>query len=288
MGVGSYSSVSRGIRAETLYYATASTGEIFKSRSINSSMDPHGVLIRESRDSIEHPESAAIMIALDETGSMGSVPHFLVKEGLPHIMDTIIKAGILHPQVLFAGVGDHTCDRAPFQIGQYESSDALLDKWLTDIYLEGNGGAGDGESYMLPWYFAAYRTEIDCLSKRGIKGLLFTIGDEPTHPTLEATALHRIFGEGQYEDFSSADLLNKASAKYACYHIHIKETRSGSRPMVMNFWSQLMPEGLIIAEHRESVARIIAAKIVDHFKRNITIVGSAVSAADKSPDNMML
>ena len=32
----------------------------------------------------------AIVIALDVTGSMGSIPHFLVKEGLPNIMKRII------------------------------------------------------------------------------------------------------------------------------------------------------------------------------------------------------
>ena len=140
MGGGTYSSTVRDIRATNTGYYTLSPTEIFKSKSVNSAMNPNGVAIRESRDSTEHPNSLAIILALDVTGSMGSVPHFLVKQGLPSIMDGIIKSGINDPQLLFLGIGDHECDTAPLQVGQFESSDELLDKWLTDIYLESGGG----------------------------------------------------------------------------------------------------------------------------------------------------
>jgi hypothetical protein len=68
------------------------------------------VAIRESRDSTDHPNALPIILALDVTGSMGSIPHYLVKEGLPHLMDGIIQKGFPDPQVLFLGIGDHECD----------------------------------------------------------------------------------------------------------------------------------------------------------------------------------
>jgi hypothetical protein len=154
MGHGGYSSDDRYTRAVSSGFYKKSTREIFKQRNINNGMNPHGVTLRESRDSDEHPNSVPIIIALDETGSMGTVPHFLVKDGLPNMMDKIIKAGVADPQVLFLGIGDHECDEAPLQVGQFESSDELLDKWLTDIYLEGRGGGNYGESYLLAWFFA--------------------------------------------------------------------------------------------------------------------------------------
>ncbi|KKM94051.1 hypothetical protein LCGC14_1202110, partial [marine sediment metagenome] len=153
MGGGSYSVDDRMTRSISAGYHTKSRQEIFTQATINSAMNPHGITVRESRDSDEHPDSLAIVLALDVTGSMGSVPHYLVKDGLPHIVDGIIKSGIPDPQILFLGIGDHECDRSPLQVGQFESSDELLDKWLTDVWLEGGGGGNDGESYMLAWYF---------------------------------------------------------------------------------------------------------------------------------------
>jgi hypothetical protein len=217
-------------------YHTKSRSEIFKARSINNAMNPHGINVRESRDSDEHPNSLAIVLGLDETGSMGSVPHFLIKDGLPEIVNKIIKAGEKDPQILFLGIGDHECDESPLQVGQFESSDELLDKWLTDVYLEGNGGGNGGESYMLAWYFAAMHTNIDCFEKRKRKGFLFTIGDEPVLKIISARELKKIMGPGEYSNFTATDLLSKAAEKYNVFHVHVKETLSGSRQHVIDGW----------------------------------------------------
>ena len=271
MGSGSYSSFSRSIRSKDLGYATKSTHEIFKERKVNNAMDPNGVAIRESRDSEEHPNSLAIELALDVTGSMGSIPHFLVKEGLPAIMDGIIKAGVKDPQVLFVGIGDHVYDSSPLQVGQFESSDELLDHWLTSIYLEGGGGGNDGESYLLAWYFAGKHTSIDCFEKRGQKGFLFTIGDEPCLKQVPRLALKNIMGEGQFEDSPAPILLDKAREKYHVYHIHMKQGSNGTRQDVINGWKQLLGDNLIIAEKREDVANIITTTIINNAKIDTTV-----------------
>ena len=282
MGGGTYSSVSRTHSIRAAMYATSSPTAIFMERSINNAMNPCGVQIRESRDSSEHPESLAIIIALDVTGSMGSVPLYLVKEGLPAIMDAIINSGIKDPQVLFLGIGDHECDHAPLQVGQFESSDELLDKWLTTIFLEGGGGSNYGESYMLAWYFAAYHTDIDCLNKRGQKGFLFTIGDEPVLKSIPKVAIKSIMGDGQYEDFDSSKLLEKAMEKYNCFHIHIRETGSGSRQSVMDHWKQIIQDNLIIANRRQDVASIISEVV---SKRKIR---AATNQKEAAKEDMML
>jgi hypothetical protein len=263
MGGGHYSSSRRELKAEKLGYMTAPIHETFKQRSINNAMNPHGITLRESRDSDEHPNSLAIILSLDVTGSMGSVPHHLVKEGLPHIMDSIINGGIPDPQILFVAVGDHQVDRAPLQVGQFESSDELLDKWLTDVYLEGGGGSNAGESYMLAWYFAAKHTIIDCLEKRKKKGYLFTIGDEPVLDFISFDALKEIMGPGQYQDFSALELLDEARKKYHVYHLHIKETASGSRQHVIDEWKQLMADNLIVIQSSDHVAAAITKIVTD-------------------------
>jgi hypothetical protein len=287
MGGGTYSYSDRSIRSATMGYTTKSTQEIFKERNINSAMNPYGVGIRESCDSEEHPNSLPIIIALDVTGSMGSVPHFLVKEGFPEIMDSIIKSGINDPQVLFLGIGDHECDKAPLQVGQFESSDELLDKWLTTIFLEGGGGGNDGESYLLAWYFAAYHTRIDSFDKRGKKGFLFTIGDEPTLNEIPKVFLKGMMGDGQYENYSSVKLLEKAIEKYNVYHIHIKETGAGSSRSTMNGWKQLMGENLIIAEHRTDVVKIIT-DVVTGLNENDPTEGKEIKTKVHHDADMML
>lgn len=261
MGGGTYSIASRTLRAENLGYTTKSAQEIFKQRMINNAIDPNGVDIRESRDSNEHPNSLAIILALDVTGSMGSIPHHLVKEGLPSVMDGIIKSGIRDPQVLFLGIGDHECDSAPLQVGQFESSDELLDKWLTDIYLEGGGGGNQGESYLLAWYFAAYHTSIDCLEKRKEKGYLFTIGDEPTLKNISKNQLKNIMGDGQYDNLDVNILLEKVREMYYTYHIHLRQGSNGRNQKVMDGWKQLMGDNLIILDNYKDVPEIMA-KIV--------------------------
>lgn len=261
MGGGSYSFVSRSAREEDLGYKTKSTHEIFKQRSINNAMNPNGIVVRESRDSKEHPNSLAIILALDVTGSMGTIPHFLVKEGLPNIMANIINGGINDPQLLFLAIGDHECDNSPLQVAQFESSDELLDKWLTDVYLEGGGGGNAGESYLLAWYFAGFHTSIDCFEKRGQKGFLFTIGDEPTLKNIPKRSLQNIMGNGQYDEFSADMLLEKAREKYHCFHLHIKQTGAGSRQETMDGWKQLMGDGLILVDNKNDVSRIISETV---------------------------
>ncbi len=263
MGGGSYCYSSREVRSRSLGYDTKSEREIFTERSMNNAMDPVGVTMRESRDSGEHPNSVPIMLGLDVTGSMGSTPTFLVKQGLPDMMDKIIKNGIPDPQVLFLGIGDHECDRAPLQVGQFESSDELLDHWLTKLWIEGCGGGNDGESYHLAWMFAGRYTSTDRFEKRGKKGILFTVGDEPVLRDLPARAQKDIMGDGQYSEMTSAELLDKAREKYEVFHLHLLEGSHGNRQDVQDGWRQLLGDNVIFVQHKEDVARIIADKVLE-------------------------
>lgn len=268
MGHGGYDTNSRTIR--TTMYANSnghasldsmSMQDIFVNKSINNAMSPKGLVVRESRDSAEHPNSVAIIIGLDVTGSMGSVPHSLVKEGLPKIVSSIIQGGEPDPQILFLGIGDHECDRSPLQVGQFESSDELLDKWLTDVYMEGGGGGNGGESYLLAWFLAANYTATDCFEKRGKKGFLFTIGDEPTLRSLPAQHQKAIMGDGQYSQWTAETLLEKVREKFNVFHIHVKFTASGSRQEYINSWN-FIGESLLIAENLQDIPKIIANKIL--------------------------
>lgn len=283
MGHGSYSSESRTLRSVSKGYSTKSTREIFKQENINSAMNPFGVKVRESRDSEEHPNSLGIVIGLDVTGSMGMVPHQLIKDGLPTIMESIMDAGEPDPQVLFMGIGDHEYDNAPLQVSQFESSDELLDKWLETTYLEGGGGANNGESYLLAHYFAAHHTSMDCWEKRQRKGFLFTIGDEPVLPLIKAKTLKGLMGPGQYADFTTEELLVKAAETFNVFHIHISETYSGNRPHVLEGWQQLLKENVLVAQNHKDVADLIAKTIIE-FGQDPTVGITTKPTSDK-PEN---
>lgn len=287
MGHGTYSvtnSVARGTANTTATAGMslhASNAALFKQRSLNNAMSPFNVQVRESRDSADHPNSFPILIALDLTGSMGSIPNFLVKKGFPHIMEKIIQGGEKDPQVLFVGVGDHECDGAPLQVGQFESSDELLDKWLTTVFLEGGGGGNAGESYGLAHYFAGYRTSTDSFEKRGRKGLLFTIGDEPNLKEYPSASLKGICGDGQYENFSDAALLKKARETYEVYHIHVQHR--GNDQYVVDGWKQLMGQNLIVVERPEEVAQAIADTVLKH-KSSVVSTGTGVAESSTSEE----
>ena len=283
MGHGDYSADVRCLRATSKGYYTKSATEIFTQKQINNAMSPHGVVLRESRDSEEHPNSLAIVLALDVTGSMGSIPHHLVKDGLPTIVDKIIKKGIKDPQILFLGVGDHECDRSPLQVSQFESSDELLDKWLTSIYLEGGGGGNEGESYLLAWYFAGHRTSIDCFEKRKQKGFLFTIGDEPCLSNLPSRTIEELMGQPSQSGYTERELLEAAQKKYEVFHIHVMQGSNGRRSLP--YWENLLGQHCIVANHYEKVGTIIADTVISHYKNKVSYNPSNPVIQDTKTDN---
>ena len=74
-------------------YVGKSADDIFSSSAV-SDMLPKGVDVREARDSDEHPNSLAVMVFLDVTGSMGHIPEAIVKNKLGALMNTIIDNGV--------------------------------------------------------------------------------------------------------------------------------------------------------------------------------------------------
>lgn len=250
-----YSDLSRS-------YATKSRSAIFSNNNLSPDMDPKGVAFRECRDSDNHPNSFPIIIALDETGSMGSIPENLIKNKLGKLMEILIDNGVSDASICFVGIGDHLSDKYPLQIGQFESGTKELNKWLTSIVLEGCGGGQDMESYQLAWLFAARHTSTDSFEKRGIKGFIFTIGDEYVHPTLESDFLRDYMGYKQPSDTNTEDLFEEARKTYNVFHIHCNHY--GYTSTITDKWKKLIGgEHLIeIAEgETDSIAEVIASTV---------------------------
>lgn len=260
MGGGCYSYM-RDYSLKTSY-ASQPMEQIFTQSKMNSEMSIVGK-VRECRDSEEHPEALPIIIALDVTGSMGKVPHNLITGGFPEIMKKIMEEGVLHPQVCFVGIGDQYSDKAPIQVGQFESSDELLDKWLKTIWLEGMGGGNGGESYQLAWWFAANHTDTDHFKKRGKRGILITIGDEPVHKVTTSTEFNDLFGDVDTTSLTTTEILKYAQQKWDIYHINLKDY-SGILPITRNSWKNLLGDHVIDTEDGEGndIPEIIAGIIL--------------------------
>ncbi len=288
MGYGSYSVAAAVNRSAEKGYKTMSAASVFTARKIESAMSPMNLEFRESRDSAEHPNSVPIIVGLDVTGSMGSIPHYLISTSLPKIMGKIMQAGEADPQMLFVAVGDHECDNSPLQVAQFESSDELLDKWLKQVYLEGGGGGNAGESYHLAWYLAANHTKTDSFEKRGKKGLLFTIGDEPVLADLSSAAIRKITGNGDSKGQSAAQLLEQAEQTFDVYHIHVKFTRSGGLKTVQDGWKQLMGDNVLFADDQDSIATLIAETVIKHKDNTTVKVKTSSPAPTGEKDEEML
>lgn len=240
-------------------YATKSTSAIFTNKTTDPGMSPMNLKMRESRDSVANPESLAIQLWLDETGSMGEIPARLIKYKLGTLIETLMNHKIKDPAVLFGGIGDHYSDSSPLQVGQFESGTVELNKWLTGLYLEGNGGGSGEESYLLAWLVAARHTSIDCFEKRGKKGYLFTVGDERTHEVINASKVKELLGYSPEMDLTAEQLLKEAQQMYNVFHIHCADSNS-VRP-VENQWRNLLGERFICLNDSDNLAETIATTI---------------------------
>ncbi len=69
---------------------TKTTDKIFSSRGMHKDLNPYGVAMRESKDSTLNPQSNAIIVGLDVTGSMGMLADILAKEGLGVLVEEIL------------------------------------------------------------------------------------------------------------------------------------------------------------------------------------------------------
>jgi hypothetical protein len=271
MGHTGYNLTDRSARATKLGYFTRSVDDIFvqsKEQKIHESMMPSKALLREARDSETHPNTVPIIVALDETGSMLKLPQELIKNGLPNMVANMIQRGIADPSILFLGIGDHEADHAPLQVGQFESGDEELDLWLTRTWLEGRGGGNDGESYLLAWYFAAKHTITDAWEKRGQKGFLFTIGDEPCLENLPKRVIEELMGIKVQSGFTAKELLKAAQEKYEVFHLHMLQGTDGKTSL--HYWKDLLGQRCIEIDDFEKVGNIIADTVVSFTEKNVS------------------
>ena len=254
MGHGNYSHAAHA--AIIADRGSASRTEVFAQRQCHGLMTPHGIQMREARDSTDHPHSLGIVFALDVTGSMGDIPQLLATRELPTFMSLLTACGIADPQLLFMAIGDAHSDRAPLQVGQFESTAELMDQWLTWTYLEGGGGGSGEESYELAFYMAAQHTDLDCWVKRRKKGYLFLTGDELPYPAVSRHQVGTLLGEHLDEDLPIAEVIAAAAETY---HVFFLIPDLQRRQRCERRWRDLLGDHVICLEAPDDTCAVAAA-----------------------------
>lgn len=213
----------RGVSTDGVVTKGMSTSQdTFKAHRIDPALDPKNV-VRECRDSEDHPNTVPVILALDVTGSMGQSAVEVAKK-LNVIMTKLFEE-VKDVEFLTMGIGDLAYDDAPIQASQFES-DVRIAEQLDKLYFEGGGGGNAYESYSSAWYFGLNHTDLDCW-KRGKKGIIITIGDEllnpylPINGTCGGAGLRRSTGDELQADVETSELYGQASEKFDIYHLHV-------------------------------------------------------------------
>lgn len=260
MGGGTFD--SHAYRAYTETTVGKTTEEVYSSRSMHKDLDPKGVKIRESRDSVDNPNSTPLIVGIDVTGSMGMIADTLARRSLGTLFTGILdRKPISDPHVMFMAIGDANHDRSPLQVSQFEADKRIIEQ-LTNIYLEGGGGGNSFESYNLPWYFAAFHTKHDSMEKRGKRGYLFTVGDEEAPHALTKAQIKQFIGDDMEADLSPLEMLQLAQRLYDVYHVVIEEGSHARshRHAVVTSWNELLGQHVIcLADHTKLSETIVSA-----------------------------
>ncbi len=216
--------------------------DMYKARRLDPALDPYKVM-RECCDSEEHPNTVPVILGLDVTGSMGGA--LLRTASALNVIMTDVFAGFRDVEFMVMGIGDLVYDRAPIQISQFES-DIRVAEHLDRIWFERGGGGNAFESYTAAWYMGLHHTKLDC-HKRGRKGLIITLGDEPLNPYLPGKRLRELTGDPLQEDVETRRLYAEAAEKFDIYHIAIDDREdcyARYREGIENSFGQLLGRGL--------------------------------------------
>lgn len=237
------------------------TQEYYTSRNLDPILNPKNV-VRECCDSEEHPNTIPVILALDVTGSMGNATKACAAK-LNEIMTSLL-AKYDDVQFMIMGIGDLAYDRAPIQASQFESDIRILEQ-LDKIYFEGGGGGNGYESYTAAWWFALNNTKLDC-HKRGQKGIIITLGDEPLNPYLPASRIGDVLGRKPEKNIETKDLYPVVCEKFDVYHIAIDDPGESSysfhRSEIERTWKPMLGERMMVGSSKQLPELITA--IVDN------------------------
>jgi hypothetical protein len=252
---------SKGV-ADFAYTAVAD-----KTQQVHENLDPKRISKKpfqklESRDSVEHPESNAVLVCFDVTGS-NKTRAIDAQAKLPALMEMLNKY-LSDPQVAIACNDDYLVTRTnSVQISDFES-DIRIDEHIRNAWLVGNGGGNNMESYDLLLFAAARKTIIDCFEVRGKKGYLFMYADERFYPMVRAAEVNDVFGDSLEADISIEKIIDEVKEKYNVYILWPQGGYVDAREQHVQLFGE---SNVITLQHPNQICELIASVICLNEKK---------------------
>ena len=94
-----------------------------------------------------------------------------------------------------------------------------MDDHIRNIWLVGNGGGNNGESYDLLLYAAEHKIVLDSVEKRNKKGYMFLYADELIFPHVLKNEVSDVFGDKIEKDIPIAEVIEDARKNFNVFVI---------------------------------------------------------------------
>lgn len=240
---------------------------------VHSNLDPARINTKpfkklESRDSVEHPESNAVLVCFDVTGSnYGRAVD--AQKRLPNLMDLLNKY-LKDPQVAVAANDDINVVEATkaIQISDFES-DNRVDDHIRNIMLVGCGGGNDGESYDLLLYAAARKMVLDCVEKRGKKGYMFLYADEPIFTQVDADEVKAVYGDHLQANIPIEEIIEEARRNF---NVFVIWPEGGYKHAHQQYKKLFGEEFVLVSQHPNLICELIASTVALYEEKPADIV----------------
>lgn len=204
----------------------------------HSSLNP----LRWEDEALASNHKNPIVFALDDTGSMGDWTK-VVYDKLPMFYGQIMQQKYLEdPGISFAAIGDHNCCTAPLQVSEFGAG-IELDQMISKLYMEGNGGGNEHESYELAAYFYLNNANLgECQFP-----FFFVTGDEGYFESLSSETVKKWLGLNSEENhINSTKLWSKLMEKYNVFHIKKPYISKNYEQKIRAQWEKTLGEERVI------------------------------------------
>jgi len=244
-----------------------------------------GKVMREVVISDEHPNPTPIAVVLDVTGSNIQAAT-IVHSKLPQLFGLLQrKAYVEDPELNFSAIGDANSDRVPLQMGSFES-DNRVDAQLEAMYLEGNGGGQNRETYELAAYFLARHTHLEPLEQLGRKGYVIFIGDEMPYDIVRRTQVRDLIGDELESDIPTTQIFAELQEKFEVFFLFQKQG-SYHPDEILPAWRKLLGERALVLDDPAAVCEFIAGMLAvfegglsaDEAESDLLAIGADPKAA---------